>query len=110
MTHADQLLQEMTEVIVREVDPERIVLFGSWARGEARADSDVDLLVVCAEPFGPGRSRRREAARLYRRLAGSGVAKDLILVSRAEVEHWRDSPGHIVGRAVREGRVVYERP
>jgi len=110
MSDAEQLLQEMTEVIVREVDPERIVLFGSWARGEAGPDSDVDLLVVSSVPYGPGRSRRGEAARLYRRLAGSGVAKDLVLASCDEVEQWRATPGHVVARALREGRVVYERP
>lgn len=42
----DELLQEMTGVIVREIKPRRIILFGSYARGDARPDSDLDFLVV----------------------------------------------------------------
>lgn len=104
----DTLLRQMVEVIVREVDPETIILFGSRARGEARPDSDVDLLVIEKEPFSPLRSRRMEAARLYRRLAGFGVAKDLLLYSRDEVSQLAGSLNHVVARAMREGRLLYE--
>lgn len=104
----DTLLQQMVEVIVREVDPETIILFGSRARGEARPDSDVDLLVIEKEPFSAQRSRRMEAARLYRRLAGFGVAKDLLLYSREEVGQLAGSLNHVVARAIREGRLLYE--
>lgn len=48
----EHVLQEMVNVIIAEVDPEQIILFGSRARGEARPDSDVDLLVIEREPFG----------------------------------------------------------
>lgn len=61
----ENLLRQMVETIVGEVAPETIILFGSRARGEAHADSDVDLLVVETEAFSPQRSRRKEAARLY---------------------------------------------
>lgn len=103
------LLRKMVEVIVREVDPETIILFGSRARGEGRPDSDVDLLVVEKEPFSAQRSRRMEAARLYRRLAGFGVAKDILVYSREEFDYWRDSLNHVLGRASREGRVLHMR-
>jgi predicted nucleotidyltransferase len=53
----ESLLRQMVEVIVREISPEAIVLFGSRARGNARADSDVDLLVIEKEPFSLQRSR-----------------------------------------------------
>ena len=49
----DALLDQMVQAIVAEVDPEQVILFGSRARGDAREDSDVDLVVVEAEPFGP---------------------------------------------------------
>lgn len=103
------LLNEMVASIVREVAPEAIILFGSRARGDARADSDVDLLVVETEPFSPQRSRRKEAARLYMALRKLGVAKDILLYSRAEFEHWKHSLNHVVGRAHREGRVLHGR-
>ncbi len=106
---SDALLDRMVEKIVEEVDPDQIILFGSRARGDARAGSDVDLVVVESEPFGQARSRRLETARLYRTLSGFGVAKDILLYSRDEVDYWRDSINHVLARALREGRVLYER-
>ncbi len=106
----DSLLSDMVRAIVAEVDPEQVILFGSRARGDAREDSDVDLLVIESTPFGNGRSRRQEAVRLWRAVSGLGVAKDILVYSRDEVEHWRDSLNHVLARALREGRVLYERP
>ena len=56
--------ERMTAAVVEAVDPEQVILFGSRARGDAGADSDVDLVVVEAEPFGPGRDRGAEETRL----------------------------------------------
>ncbi len=103
---SEQLIEEMAQRIVREVDPERIILFGSWARGEANGESDVDLLVVQREPFGPDRSRRHEAARIWRCLAEFRVPKDILVYSIAELAQWKDSANHAIGRALREGRVL----
>ena len=75
------LLHQMVETIVREVAPEAIILFGSRARGDARPDSDVDLLVVETEPFSPQRSRRKEAARLYMALRGTSLSTVSFLAS-----------------------------
>ena len=49
----DTLIGQMVQAIVDEVDPEQVILFGSRVRGDERHDSDVDLVVVEAEPFGP---------------------------------------------------------
>lgn len=106
----DSLLSDMVRAIVAEVDPEQVILFGSRARGDAREDSDVDLLVIESTPFGNGRSRRQEAVRLWRAVSGLGVTKDILVYSRDEVEYWRDSLNHVLARALREGRVLYERP
>ncbi|MCL6614251.1 MAG: nucleotidyltransferase domain-containing protein [Firmicutes bacterium] len=108
MTAASEgLIREMAAVVVREVNPEAIILFGSHATGHARPDSDVDLLVVEAEPFGPNRNRRREMARLWRALAGFAVAKDILVYSRDEVERWRGARNHVIARALKEGRFLY---
>jgi uncharacterized protein len=53
----EDVLSAMVQAIVREVDPERIYLFGSRGRGDARADSDMHLLIVENEPFSPDHSR-----------------------------------------------------
>lgn len=106
---SDDLLAGMVRAIVGEVDPEQVILFGSRARGDHHVNSDVDLIVIEAEPFGPGRSRRREMARLYGALSGFRVPTDLLVYSRADVAYWRDSLNHVLARALREGRVLYER-
>ena len=106
----DELLDGMVRAIVAEVDPEQVILFGSYARGDAHERSDVDLIVIEAEPFGRGRSRVDEAARLYRAASGFGVDKDILVFTLAELDYWRDSLNHVLARALREGRVLYERP
>lgn len=105
----DALIDRMVQSIVDAVDPEQIILFGSRARVDARTDSDVDLIVIESEPFGPNRSRLAEERRLYRTLAGLRVSKDILVYSRDEVEYWRDSLNYVLARALREGRVLYER-
>ncbi|MCY4585778.1 MAG: nucleotidyltransferase domain-containing protein [Bryobacterales bacterium] len=109
-TTTDPPLDRMVKAIVDEVAPEQVILFGSRACGGAAADSDVDLVVVEAAPFGPGRDRRAEAARLCRALADFDVSKDILVYSSDEVEYWRDSLNHVLARALREGQVLYERP
>lgn len=105
----DALLRRMTAALVEAADPEQVILFGSHARGEAGPDSDIDLIVVEAEPFGPERDRFAEALRLWRTLDAFRVAADVLVYSRDEVEYWRDSLNHVLARALREGRVLYER-
>ena len=105
----DALLDRMVQAIVDEVDPEQVILFGSRGRGEASDNSDVDLLVVEAEPFGPQRSRRKELVRLHHVLAGFHVPTDILVYSHEDVAYWRDSLNHVLARALREGKVLYER-
>ena len=104
------VVESLVRAIVEAVDPEQIILFGSRAHGSHRADSDIDLLVVQSEPFGATRSRYRESVRAYEAVSGMGVATDILLYSRSEVEYWRDSLNHVVARALREGEILYERP
>ena len=105
----DSLLQQMASAIVEAVQPERIILFGSHARGGARPDSDVDLLVVEREPFLGGRSRRREIARIRGSLSRFRVAKDILAFAADEFEAYRDAKNHVVATSIEEGRVLYER-
>ena len=105
----DGLIDEMVQAIVDEVDPEQVILFGSRARGEEGERSDVDLIVLEAEPFGPARSRHKELVRLYHAIAGFPVAADVLVYSREDVDYWRDSLNHVLARALRKGKVLYER-
>ena len=108
-TQADALLEEMTITIVETVKPRRVILFGSRAPGDARLESDVDILVIEDEPFGPERSRRKEMARLTQALSQFDMAKDILVYAREEVEKWEKSRNHVVVHALRTGRTLYER-
>lgn len=95
---------EMVRRIVERFHPEKIILFGSHARGDANPDSDVDLLVVM--PFEG--SKREKQIDLRTELYDLPVAKDII-VTRPEEFAWRkDVPGTMEQPAANEGRVVYE--
>ncbi|MBI5179474.1 MAG: nucleotidyltransferase domain-containing protein [Nitrospinae bacterium] len=104
------LVQKVAETLAREAAPEKIILFGSHATGDAKAESDIDLLVVESGEFGGGKSRRKELVRLSRAVAEFPVPIDLLIYSRREVEQWKTSVNHVVARAMREGKVLYERP
>ena len=91
------------EAIVAAVDPARILLFGSQARGDARAESDVDLLVVFEQPV----DKREVRVRVGRALAQMPFGKDVLVAAVDEVNH--PTPGTALVGAVRDGVVVYER-
>ena len=98
-----QKIGEMVRRIVERFHPERIVLFGSHARGDAGPDSDVDLLVVM-----PVTGSKRDT-QLQVRLAIHDVhlPKDVIVVTPDQFERQRDIPGTIVRPAFLEGKVLY---
>ena len=95
----------MLERIVRQFHPERVILFGSHARGDAGPDSDVDLLVVMPVAG----SKRRQASQIDRALADRQIPLDLIVVTPEEFNAYKDVVGHILYPAVREGKLLYEK-
>jgi predicted nucleotidyltransferase len=96
-------LETLVRRIVEVARPDRIVLFGSAARGEMGPDSDIDVLVVKSGV----EHRRRLAQDIYMNLSGVGVGVDLIVLTPEDLEAQRDSVGSIVGPALAEGRVIY---
>lgn len=109
MTTIKSDLAVMSARIVETIHPEQIILFGSHARGEAKPDSDIDLLVITNETYGPHNSRRQALARLLRSLARIRTPVDIILSSVDEVVQWRNTTNHLIACALREGEVLYER-
>ena len=103
-------LSTLADRIVDLVQPRRVILFGSQARGTAREDSDIDLLIVGERPLGEAWSRRREIARIRRALPFVGRPIDILLFTPEEIEKWRYTTNHVVSDALREGKVLYERP
>ena len=85
--------------------PLKVILFGSYARGEADGGSDLDFLVVEQEIPDPA----GEYLRLHRAASGVEVGVDIVLMTVAEFEKKRDWWSTPVYSAVREGKVLYER-
>jgi predicted nucleotidyltransferase len=82
--------------------PARVILFGSYARGGAERDSDLDFLVIEREV----EHRTREAARLRAALPPLGVPVDVLVMSEAQAAERARVKGSTVARALAEGRVV----
>ncbi|MBA2572164.1 MAG: nucleotidyltransferase domain-containing protein [Gemmatimonadetes bacterium] len=97
------VLEEIVRRIVEVVQPERVILFGSAARGEMGFNSDVDLLVVKGGEY----SKRDADLQIRRALSGTGQAFDIVLATPEEVERYRDSWMLVIYPALREGKVVY---
>lgn len=94
----DQIIRRIVEV----AKPEKIILFGSAARGEMGPHSDVDLLVIKA-----GANRLDLTGQIYRNLHGVSEAVDVIVVTPEDVERYRDSHPLVIAPALKEGKVVY---
>jgi len=98
-----KILNEIIRRIVGVANPEKIIMFGSAARGQMGRNSDVDLLVVKGGRYDKGRLTEK----IYMNLHGSGEAVDVIVVTPQEVERYRDTRCLVIAPALREGRVVY---
>jgi len=96
-------LQEIVRAVVDTVQPERIVLFGSRARGDAAADSDLDILIIAPSEL----PRWRRSGPLYLALASLSVPHDIVWWTPEEVAEWSGVQSHFITTALREGRVLY---
>jgi len=96
------VLDTIVQRIVKVVKPEKIILFGSVARGQMGPDSDLDILVVAACDH-----RRNTARKIRRELFGNGVSIDIIVTKPQDIERYRDSLGLIYRPALRDGKVLY---
>ena len=106
----EEQLRAMAAAIRAEIPGAEVRLFGSRARGEARPDSDVDLLITAPDAWLAEQDRFAVLGRLWRRLAHHRVPVDLLLYSHSQVDErsgWRD---HVITRARREGRLLDGQP
>ncbi len=101
-TLADATLREIVRRIVEVAEPERIIIFGSAARGQMGPNSDVDVLVVKR-----GAHRRKLAAEIHTHLVGVGRAVDVVVATPEDIEQYEQSAATIIEPALREGMVVH---
>jgi predicted nucleotidyltransferase len=98
-----KLLDEIVRRIVEVAQPDRIILFGSAARGDMGAESDLDFLVI----KGGVPHRRRLAQQIHLNMFGIGVPIDIVVVTPEDVRAFEDKVGTIIGPALREGKQIY---
>ncbi len=103
---SDETIQHIVEVIITRLSPRRVILFGSYARGETGPDSDVDLFIELDPPL-PARGRSRQIKRLFDPYP---CPMDIVVYSPEEVAYWKQAPASLVASVLREGKVLYERP
>jgi predicted nucleotidyltransferase len=96
-------LDEVVKRTVKAVQPLRIILFGSAARGTMGQESDLDLLVVVPD----GVHRRRTAQAVYKSLRGIGFAKDIVVVTESDIREYGDNPSLVIYPALRQGKELY---
>ena len=98
-----QTLDDIIQRVVAVAQPEKIILFGSAARGEMNRHSDVDLLIIKE-----GADALELMGEIYMNLDGVGAAVDAVVVTPDNVERYKDSHSVIIKPALQEGKVIYE--
>lgn len=101
----ENLLKDLVERILKVTQPEKIILFGSYARGEATEESDIDILIIQNSDL--PRYKRSTQVRLA--LKGLFPSKDIIIYTPEEVKKWQSASTSFIACALRDGRVLYER-
>ena len=101
----EELLKEMVRRILEVTQPDKIILFGSYARGNATESSDIDILII--QPSDLPRYKRATPIRLA--LLGLFPSKDIVVYTPEEVEEWKSASTSFIASVLREGRVLYER-
>lgn len=99
----EETLAEIINRIVEVADPERIIMFGSAARGEMGPNSDVDLLVIKGGEYNQNKITRE----IYINMIGIDQSVDVILVTPEQVEKYKDVNYLIIAPAIREGKEIY---
>ena len=105
-TATRKTIKEMTKRIVERFNPVKIILFGSYARGGAGFDSDVDLLVVMSVKG----SKRKIRVDIRQALHDIHMPKDIVVTTPEEFEWRKEIVGTIERPAALEGEVLYARP
>ena len=100
------IVAQAVELLLAAAPGGKVILFGSYARGDAEEGSDVDFLVVEPEV----RDRFKEMLRLREVLRPLRIPVDVLVTSRRHFEHWADTPGTVYYEAAVEGKLFETLP
>ncbi|MDI6781326.1 MAG: nucleotidyltransferase domain-containing protein [bacterium] len=103
---SEETIKKAIERLVKAAKPQKIYLFGSYAHGDARQQSDLDFLVVEQVLS----SRRKEMVRLHDAIRSMRIPVDILVASESTFNEWADVPGTVMYKAKMEGRLCYENP
>ncbi len=87
------------------IDYEKIILFGSRARGDNRNDSDFDLMIIFKNDLSR-EDRMKLFSIINKQLIKEGLDCDILIRSRNQVEYFKNKTGSVTGEAIREGFII----
>jgi uncharacterized protein len=102
----DAFQKEITQRLIAEFDPEAIYLFGSYAWGQPKPGSDLDLLVIVQDSQ---QQPVQRAVQAQHSLRGMPVAVDVLVKTSAEFERYRNVHASLEAQILEKGKLLYER-
>ena len=101
---SEEKIKQVVNIIVKEVSPDKIFLFGSYAYGTPNEDSDLDLLII-KNTF--SEDRREHKMRIRQALLGQKIPFDIVLYTQKEIDYWADTPPAFITSILSESKLLY---
>jgi len=101
----DEKINEAVNRIKKNVDPDKIILFGSYAKGDPTEDSDLDLLIIKEMDL----PRHKRVKEVKKHLRGIKIPIDLLVYTSKEINVWEGTEASFVNQVMKHGIVLYEK-
>jgi len=98
------VIEKIINAILQVIVPDKIILFGSQARGQARPDSDYDILVIKSGIW----NKLTIEQDIYEKIIGIDESIDILVRTPENIENDKNKAGSFISRVLKEGMVIYE--